>query len=289
MNKNEPKNHHYIPRFILKRFADENGYVDYFDNEFSQKEYKTIEEVFSRFNFYRNDKYSPSDPVQIENDFSKLEGRAAKIFENLLTGDTVFLPEADCKFLKYFFALMGFRSIYARNTFRKEAKTKGNSYNSKYYDDKDPDAVWVRNLSILAKYNSVEEVFNSKELDLAIKIFIQRDTENLTGTYFVLLNATGKRNFVISDCYPVVITGDNNLHLYSIFPISKNRMLLLCSYDVGLNPKTVTGFNKDVFKSTRLKGDSYKMNVNLVPDKIVDRLNKLIIKESFAGYIETND
>lgn len=42
MSKPIPRRHHYIPRFILKNFNDENGQVNYWNIEKNQLENVTL-------------------------------------------------------------------------------------------------------------------------------------------------------------------------------------------------------------------------------------------------------
>ena len=46
MVKHEARKHHYIPRFILKNFNDDNGQVNYWNIEKSQLEKRNIKSEF---------------------------------------------------------------------------------------------------------------------------------------------------------------------------------------------------------------------------------------------------
>ena len=71
--KKEPIRHHYIPRFILRKFCDENGELSYFDLKTRSVSLKKPEDVFVTRNLYRDIINHPEDPVKIETDLAKFE------------------------------------------------------------------------------------------------------------------------------------------------------------------------------------------------------------------------
>lgn len=66
MPKNVPIRHHYIPKFMLRPFADKEGYLKYYDLNTHKIVKKLPEEIFVVPNLYRDEINSPYDPVIID-------------------------------------------------------------------------------------------------------------------------------------------------------------------------------------------------------------------------------
>ena len=82
MVKHEARKHHYIPRFILKNFNDDNGQVNYWNIEKSQLEKRNIKSVFMNKDMYRDELLNQNDPTQIESKFSIFEREIAELISN---------------------------------------------------------------------------------------------------------------------------------------------------------------------------------------------------------------
>ena len=72
MAKQEARKHHYIPRFILKNFNDENVQVNYWSLANNKIEKRNIKSVFMNIDMYRDEELNKEDPTQIESKFSVL-------------------------------------------------------------------------------------------------------------------------------------------------------------------------------------------------------------------------
>ena len=83
MNKSEPRKHHYIPQFILRKFADENNKVFYWNiNEKTLKKSHT-KWIFMNIDMYRDEENHNENPVFIENSLSFFESEIANLINNL--------------------------------------------------------------------------------------------------------------------------------------------------------------------------------------------------------------
>ena len=82
MAKQEARKHHYIPRFILKNFNDENGQVNYWSLANNKIEKRNIKSVFMNIDMYRDEELNKDDPTQIESKFSVFEGEIAELIAN---------------------------------------------------------------------------------------------------------------------------------------------------------------------------------------------------------------
>ena len=55
MSKQEPRKHHYIPRFILKNFNNENGQINYWNIKKDKLEKRNTKSVFMNLDMYRDE------------------------------------------------------------------------------------------------------------------------------------------------------------------------------------------------------------------------------------------
>ena len=88
MKKQEPRKHHYIPRFILKNFNDDKGQVNYWDIKKNKLEKRNIKSVFMNIDMYRDETINEQDPTQIESKFSIFECEIAKLISEDIAPDT---------------------------------------------------------------------------------------------------------------------------------------------------------------------------------------------------------
>ena len=228
MKKQEPRKHHYIPRFILKNFNDDKGQVNYWDIKKNKLEKRNIKSVFMNIDMYRDETINEQDPTQIESKFSIFECEIAKLIsEKILNKSEITLKKSELEQLRIFITLLAFRSNSRMNQYI------NNSFNEstrdtllKYQPDGNFEKLWRRELDILATCRSYEEIEQSDLIDPIIKLDFFND---LKGFYMTFVDARGGE-FLLSDIYPTLevfpIT-DINIHLHCILPLSPTRMLLL--------------------------------------------------------------
>jgi hypothetical protein len=82
----EPKLHHYVPQFYLRRFTDESGRLWLWDRTQDRVFSARPESVAAERQFYRTDDLAKHghDPLTMEKQFSYLEGEAARITDQWL-------------------------------------------------------------------------------------------------------------------------------------------------------------------------------------------------------------
>jgi hypothetical protein len=289
--KKEPIRHHYIPQFIIKNFSydDNKRYVHYYDMKSQEVKDLLTTKVFMEKNLYRDEINNPEEPTTIESDFAKFEAEAAHILKSFLSNMEIDLSVEDDKKLKLFFALMGFRSSRVRSDFiAMQTDSNNNDFYQKYQPNGDFEDFWKRNLSYLVNCRSIDEVVKHPNIDEPIKIFMRRDTIGVSGMYFIVCERRGSQDFVLSDTYPVVITGDLfKIHMYSYFPISPSRIIILASNGVENSPKNIRIFNDDILKQPKLSNDrkTYKFNVHKIYESTVDKINEEIMNNAERGFI----
>ena len=290
MNK-EPIRHHYIPQFILRNFCfDEENRLYYFNKKTSEIYERRTSEIFMVRNLYRDNINNPDEPVKIEKDLARFESEVSRIItEKFLKENEIVITLEEDEKLKLFFAIMGFRSKITRNSFGDRASEKTKALYSYYQKDGNLSDLWKRNLGKLVNCRSLEEILNHREIDDPIKGFMYRDIVGLYGCYFVVVERRGAFDFVISDSYPTVITGsmENGLELilYSIFPISPDRVILIAANGVTGAPQSVTVFDDEVLKRPKWNQNKkiITIRVRKVYEKEVEYVNSVIIKEAHDG------
>ena len=103
MSRNEPRKHHYIPQFILRKFADENNKVFYWSiNEKTLKK-SHIKWIFMNIDMYRDEENHQDNPVFIENSLSIFESEIADLINNKLLNDKeIIITRAELESLRIF-------------------------------------------------------------------------------------------------------------------------------------------------------------------------------------------
>ena len=288
--RKEPIRHHYIPQFILRNFAcdDCRKLVCYYDKENQTVSKREICEIFMERNLYRDEINYVQEPVQIEYDLAKYESEVSKIIrEKFLDDCKIELTSREDNMLKLFFAIMSYRSIVAKEQFTNRLTDKSKNIYKNYQKNENFEDLWKRNLGYLARCRTMNDVMKHPEIDIPIKLFMQRDINGLYGKYFVVVEAKEETSFILGDCYPVVIFGDNmNIVMYEIFPISPKRAILLASVGVEATPSTVLTLRKGVFDMPQINenGDIVIRRKRILPEEVY-YLNTEIENNSHKGFI----
>ena len=291
MSKEYIKNH-YIPQFILKNFSfNDTNDITYYDLKTKEIKITKTNNVFEIDNLYKDTINYPELPIQIEKDLSKYESEMAKLINTkFLIDNEIIITKEEEESLKLFLAIMAFRSVHAFEKFSKNLMEESKEFYLKWQPNGDFNDFWKRNLGNLVNCRSIKEVIENKNIDDPIKIFMIRDTQSLLGLYFIVTEIRGKSNYVIGDCYPTEMTGDTpfnpKLHLYSVYPISPTRMIILASNGVEATPQEFILFDKKILRKPFV--DSNKkihINVKKMYEQDVNNVNNEIIKSSKYGYI----
>lgn len=290
--KNEPVRHHYIPQFILRNFCfDGNRKVYYYDKSKNTFSVQDIRNIFMSKHLYKDEINSPEEPTKIEHDLSIFEREVSHIIKNkFLSGYEITLDMNEDAKLRLFFAIMGFRSERVRNDFSINAKKDSKLMYSYYQKDGNFEDLWKRNLGKLVNCRSIQEVLDSPEIDEPIKIFFCRDTIGLAGMYFVVIERFMCEDFIIGDTYPVAVSGTMRngfpLHIYSIFPISPERIILMVENGADAAPREVLGFRQNVLMLPKMNQDgTYRIRVKKMYAEEVKPINAMILKEAEIGCI----
>ena len=290
----EPIRHHYIPQFILRNFAyDGNNGLHYFDvSTKSIVDVKTTD-VFVQRDLYRDEINHVDNPTKLEQDFAKFEQEVSKIVKKCLGDNQVILTVEEYNALIVFFSLMGFRSY---NTYSKTFnKVDGKDFYSFWQEDGNLSDFWRRNLEYLVNCRSIDEVINHPKIDEPVKEFFMRDSFGYSGKYIAIMERRGPKDFVISDSYPVVVTGEGDIPylpvmpMFDYYPISPKRIIVFCSDGVDEAPLSVRMFENNNLKKPYLhkKTKQFEIKVTKIYENTVSEINEDIIKHAQSGFIIT--
>lgn len=240
-------------------------------------------------NLYR-DTANGDDPVRIERDLARFEGEISKIIrERFLYGDKVVLTPEENEKLLLFFAIMGFRSKNTSMQFEKGMSKQGRIFYSHYQNNGKLSDLWKRNLSSIVNCRSLSEVIEHPDIDDPFKVFFMRDTFGFFGRYLVIAERKDSEAFIIGDTYPVEITGelDNgiNLNMFSLFPISPNRIIIVANNGVEGAPRDVRVFRECVLRKPRMDNNDLILRVKRIYSEEVNFINAVIKKEAREGII----
>ncbi len=292
--KNEPIKHHYIPQFILKNFCfNNNGKLHYYNKITKQISTESTRDIFMDKHLYRDEKNHPDNPTKIEKDFAVFEREAAKIInEKILTEEQIVLTYQENELLKLFFALMGFRSKRTAEQFRSMQNIDSKKLYANFQPDKDFDNLFKRNLGYLVNCRSVSEVLEHENIDDIFKVFMHRDVLGIFGQHLAVVQRHDEaEEFIITDTYPTVISGDivNGLsvHIYSAFPLSPDRVLFMVSKGADATSRDVLSFRPLLLGEPKVSGAEQIITIRvkrMFSEEVKD-LNKVLFKEAFDGVV----
>lgn len=293
--KKEPIRHHYIPQFILRNFCvDEMGNTFFIEKNSKNITKRQVRDLFMGRNLYR-DTINNDNPIKIEEDLALFENDVARIIKDkFLSKDEFVLTQYEDDKLKLFFALMSFRAKSTQEFFKKQLSKESKKIYSIWQRNKDFEDFWKRNLGSLARCRSLKEVLDSAEIDEPIKGFFKRDTFGIFGKYFCVVEPKDIGEFVLSDCYPVVLTGvcespfykSFEVGIYDIYALSPKRAILFANLGCQVCEQDILKMRQLVLNEP-VKNDKseFVIRVKKLYLEEVDEINNMIIKHAEEGYI----
>lgn len=287
----EPIRHHYIPQFILRNFCfNDNNDLYYYDKESQKTTIRNTRDVFMEKNLYRDEINHSDNPTKVEKDLARFENEISQIINGRFLNDKeITLTFDEEERLRIFFAIMGFRSKNASNIFSENTSRQNKEFYSYFQGNDNLQDFWIRNLGYIINCRTVEEILNHENIDIPIKIFFQRDTLGFFGMYFVVVERKENEDFIIGDAYPVIENGllDNGfrLQIYSIFPISPSRVILLVSNGAEATPRDVVNLRRGVFTKPKIDNDNmtFTIRVKGLYNEEVRHLNSMVVKNAQEG------
>lgn len=290
MNK-EPIRHHYIPQFILRNFCfNDNNDLYYYDKESQKTTVRNTRDVFMEKNLYRDEINHSDNPTKVEKDLARFENEISQIINGRFLNDKeITLTFDEEKRLRIFLAIMGFRSKNASNIFSQNASRQDKEFYSYFQGNDNLQDFWKRNLGYIINCRTVEEILNHENIDPPIKFFFQRDTLGFFGMYFVVVERKENEDFIIGDAYPVIDNGllGNGLQvpIYSMFPISPSRVILLVSNGAEATPRDVIYLRKGVFTKPKIDSDNMTCTIRVkgLYNDEVRYLNSMVVNNAQEG------
>lgn len=288
----EPKRHHYIPQFILRNFYfDKNKNIRYYNKITNQVTVEQPRDIFMIRHLYRDEINSPDNPVKIEKDLANFEREVSEIINGrFLEENEITLSTEEEEKLKLFFAIMGFRAKRTAEFFENGLSKMGQAMYLKSQPDGNFSDLWKRNLMYLINCRSMDDVRNHPGIDDHIKIFFKRDTEGIFGIYFAVAERKEKPEVVLGDMYPTVVSGKlpNGLELpmYSIFPVSPDRVILMVNNGAYNTPPEVLAIRPCVITPPKNNKNGTKtIRVKKLYCDEIKTLNASVISEAQEGIV----
>ena len=309
MSKQQPKKHHYIPRFILKNFNNENGQVNYWNIEKDKLEKRNTKSVFMNIDMYRDEFLNHEDPTQIESKLSIFEREIAELISNkILNKEEIILDRRELGKLKIFTTLLSFRSNhrmkqYSENLF--DGFTR--QILLKYQPDGNFKELWKREIDDIATCRCQKDIENSKNIDPIVK----QEFLNSMSCFYMTFVDTQDEEFILTDIYPTLevfpIDANINLHMHYLFPLTPTRMLIL-NYFVFRNDcwdfptlknmmleysqikgnAIIPSINKRTSNHLLNPNDKFIYHVRKICRKDVEYINALFLNEAKVGFIFRN-
>ena len=308
MAKQEARKHHYIPRFILKNFNDENGQVNYWSLANNKIEKRNIKSVFMNIDMYRDEELNKDDPTQIESKFSVFEGEIAELIANKILNKTeIVINRRELEKLRIFITLSALRADYRMKQYKDNSFVESTrKILLDYQPDGNFEELWKRELDYLATCRTYDDIQKSDVIDPIIKLDFMND---LMGFYMTFVDARGGE-FLMSDVYLTleILPVDNgiNLHMHCLLPLSPTRMLLL-NHIVFINGDNGMPLLNAMLKYSQIQGnsivppknkyisigslnpdDEYIYRVKKIYQKDVEYINALLLNETRVGIIFRN-
>ena len=308
MPKQDPKIHHYIPQFILRFFVNDGGRLLFCDNLKQKYYYQPKKNIFKKDCLYKDDTFL-EDPFEVEKSLSKFESDLQPLFFKICKETTIKVSRIEMERLRIFMSLLSFRSLlrnhqYSQEEFSKETKITID----KVSKDLDYVSFWKKEISVLSKCRSYEDIYNCVDVDEAIKKEFLSDIESF---YMTIVEARGSE-FVLPDVCPALeqyyCEGEIYV-LHQIFPISPKRAILLNSVAFrNDNKKFLDSKIKSMLNKSRIKDnaivapknkykysmqyhnnqDIFTYRVLLLYKATVNYINYLLLNESITGFVTTD-
>ena len=281
---------HYIPQFILKNFCYDTNKEKVFFFEAGEDEYSTlyVSNVFMEKYLYSK----VEDELDIEESLAKFEADVAPIFKKLNNESEIRLTFSEDERLRVFLSLLAFRATSTRDQFNNMSELSKQLY-GRTSDDTDMKDIWLQNVHLVSQCRSIKEVLSNPQISSPLKVFI---TNEFSAFYMCVLERRGSIDFLISDCYPVVMNGEGvlpngisfNLPIYYFYPISDSRVIALVTNNIKDVTRSVAYLDyAKILKGP--KGSLDRTNLIFRPARVysqdVEWINEMVVKNARIGTI----
>ncbi len=232
------KSNPYIPKFILKNFCFEGNKINCYSKKENKVTIKDIDEAFKDYFLEAFDGYDWPLLLSLGDGIKKYEKEMYSLFKNKILNKKkrIVLTKAEIDSIKYFFALISFRTklnVGDFLAFSKESKSWFTWWRDNDYDDY-TGGFWLRHLSRIYQCRSLKEMLNNDKIAEPFKVYFKLKTEGLFGTYLSFMTKSFPEScfeFYIGENYPTFIPSKLNpdFVILGIIPISPELLILLIS------------------------------------------------------------
>ena len=272
---------HYIPQFWMKNFSDDKKYVN-FVNKNGKESFEKIDDLFVFKNLYD---LPEGDIKELEKCLSTLENDAKLIFDKLNSGKEITLTSREYETLHIFLKVQLSRSKINNNpTVDEEAAVNLN----KLYEGKSFNKAWKDFLMALATSRTYEEFFSKNLISKKVRIMEYVD---FTEKHICVLEikSNEKVSFVLSDYLPLPYSVGSEkgwLDLIDFFPISRNRVVVICYSNFKKLRRDLIPVSIDsLHKPLRDNDGNYKIRVGTMYKKGVQTINEIFKSHCYEGFI----
>jgi len=292
MAENIPKNHHFVPQFLLKNFSDIDNKTNVFYIQSQRIESRNIKHLFSKERLYED--ASLSDIMQIEKLFSVLEEKASRVIKKIL-GERrqVVLSYSEIETLKRFLFLLEYRSRRRKQQYENELfdpltklvlaeKAKNGDYVS----------LWLRELKTILE-NRFDDI-HKEELSFPIWVELEMRMNN---TFLCIWEALEGERFILTDNFGTYEKSRKFLFtpLLYLFPISPRRILVLVFNELNI-PRIWNTFDSEFSQEivkppqnlnslmTSIDEKQAEYKIIRIKDFDVKHANALLLNETFEYF-----
>lgn len=243
---NDPKFHHYVPRFYLARFVDANGALWVYDKSEDRVFHSSPVRIAGENRFYDiPDTPTPEDRLFFEKQFAEIESDAAPIIDSWLApiqqGKAIKISGIERDVMSLFLTLQLVRTAEA-----KEQIIQFNQALNRLFPDEDFDASSFVHFRLLADAEFLNEMADS------IANYIWIFANNFSGA-----------GFYASDHPVLVHSMDGNHWRLGSSALEQNVYLVL-----PLSPQTVLYCFEPTDREEMRRHDGSVSGVEFTPDKV---------------------
>ncbi len=214
----QPKLHHYVPQFYLRRFADAKGRFWVWDKTNDRVFQSTSASIAAESDFYRLREFEKlgRDPYILEKQLADMEGQTAAVTGQWLTwlramepGQKIPIPKANRYIVARFMAVQFLRTVDTREILSLLATDDGSEMPSKKGGDLHAELLWDQRL-------------------------IRRITNHIRDAVWIFARNTTDTPFITSDNPMAFRTKDNRMWLkmgfvsegtYGVYPLAPDLIM----------------------------------------------------------------
>lgn len=276
---------HYIPQFLIRYFADKDGYVSYVDKKTNKESFQKTEDIFYYKNLY-DDSKNRSGIKQTEINFAKQENEAKRIIDKLQNGREVILLKSEYAKLILFLHILSFRNKKGLDDMRRHKNDEKviDGLKTISQEIESVDEAWRILLNDYSNMQNLEDLNDFHKASRSARMQLKYIISN----YHVNVFECKEGSLVLSDILSVAQQDETifgPIPAIMCFPISRSRLLVMSRNDLASNNKLKTSIPVNKLDIPYSNDTSMKIRISTIYKKQIDVLNDALIKYCTEGYI----